>query len=110
MCQSFCVESAGAFLVDGTGHTAHQVIRVRILSTEDGVHLYDFLLPFKGLKVMRNGQEIYLSRKLHLAVSPVSVGENTKLTAFHELLDSVLNVAEIARRAFRPFRNALCNL
>ena len=33
---------------DGTGHTTHEVVGVRILTTEYGMHFHDLFLPFEA--------------------------------------------------------------
>jgi hypothetical protein len=93
---------AGVVDVDGAGHAAHQPVRVRVLAAEDGVDLDDLLLEIEGLQVVRHRHQVGLGRQLVGRVAPVAVHERAELAGFDELLQPVLDVAEVARRGQRP--------
>ena len=90
---------AVAVEVDGAGHAAHQVVGVRVLAAEDGVHLDPFLLQVQRLQVVGHGHQVGLGRQHIGLAAPVAVHEGAELAAFDELLQPVLDVAEVARRA-----------
>jgi len=80
---------------------------VRVLAAEDGVDLDDLLLEVQRLQVMRHRHQVGLGRQLVRWVAPVGVRERPELAGFDELLQPVLQVAEIARRRERPVRDRL---
>ena len=72
--------------VDRARHTAHEVIRVRVLAAQNRVDLDDFLLEVKHLKVVRHGKKVHGRRQFHLRVAPVAVFKDTELAGSYELL------------------------
>jgi hypothetical protein len=93
--------------VDRTRHAAHQPVRVRVLAAEDGVDLDDLFLEVQRLQVVRHGHQVGFGRQLVGRVAPVAVAEGAELAAFDELLQPVLQVAEVARAGQRPVADAL---
>jgi hypothetical protein len=92
---------------NGAGHTTHQVIRVRVFTTENGVNFYNFFLPFQGFQIMRKPDEIHFGGQFISRMAPISIGKNAELAAFHKFFDPGLNITEITGRTFGPMGNAL---
>ena len=96
--------------VDRRRHAAHQPVRVRILAAEDRLDLDDFLLEVERLEVVRDRHQVGFRRQLVGRVAPVAVAERPELSRLDELLQAVLQVAEVARRRHRPRRDGLRQL
>ena len=60
--------------------------------------LDDFLVELEHFKVVRNRKKVHGRRQLHGRMAPVAVLEDGELARGHELLQAVLDVAEVAGR------------
>ena len=83
--------------VDRRGRAAHQPVRVRVAAAEDRLDLDDLLLEVERLEVVRDRHQVRFGRQLVRRVAPVAVAERAELPRLDELLQAVLQVAEIAR-------------
>ncbi len=96
-----CAGGPVAVDVDGARHAAHQVVRMRVLAAEDGVHLDPFLLQVECFEVVGDRHQVGFGRQHIGLVAPVAVHEGAQLAALDELLQPVLDVAEVAGRRHR---------
>ena len=69
---------------------------MRVLAAQDRVDLDDFFLEVEHFQVVCDGQQVHGRGQLHGRVSPVAVLEDRQLSAFDELLETRLDVAEVA--------------
>ena len=76
---------------------------MRVLAAENRVDLDDFLLPFQGVEVVSDGDQVDLRRQLVGWMAPVAVGEDAE-AAGGEGLDLGLHVREVGGRVLVPLR------
>ena len=87
---------------DGARHTADNIMRMRVLATEDDVRRHELALLVEHLEVMRHGHEVYLRRQeLVVGVIPPVRREDAQLAALDDSLDLALNLSKVLRRCRR---------
>ena len=59
---------------------------MRILAPEHSVYLDDLFLPFQCVQIMDGSDKVLFRRKFIVRMSPIPIGEYTKLPAGNELL------------------------
>ena len=69
---------------------------MRILASENGMDLDDFLLPLQRIEIVSNSDQVYFRRELVGRVSPVAVGEDAE-TSLSKLFYLFLNFGEVRR-------------
>ena len=77
---------------------------MRVLAAKDRVDLDDLLLEVEHFKIVRDGKKVHGGRQLHGRMAPVAVLEDAELAARDELLQAVLDVAEVAHGGKRMTR------
>ena len=105
--QPLHVDGVVALHINGTGYAAHQIMRVRILSTKDGVNLDHFLLPLQRFQIVRHRHQVRFGRQLIGWMTPVGILENSELSGIHKLLDGVLDIGKVSGRRCWPARRHL---
>ena len=83
---------------------------MRVLAAEHGLDLHDLLLEIERLEVVRHRHQVGLGGQLVGRVAPVAVAERAQLPGLDELLQPVLQVAEVAGRRHRPAADGLRQL
>lgn len=93
------VQRGLALEVDGVGDAADgDVLDVRGLAAEHGHDLVGVALVFERLQVVRDGDEVDLSRELHGRTSPIPMRERSELTASDETCHALLHGGHLLRR------------
>ncbi|MNN55758.1 hypothetical protein D3C81_1706490 [compost metagenome] len=82
--------------VDGSSHSAHQIVGMGIFPAEYSVDLHNFLLPVQRFEIMGYSQQVDLRRKSVARMPPIAVSKNPQLPAVHDFFYLVLNVLEVA--------------
>ena len=95
-----------AIRVDGDCHPTHQVgLRMRILPSQDGVHLDHFPLPVQRLEIVSDSQQIAFRRQFVGRMAPVCVGKKTQLTTVYKGLQPVAYALKVLGTGVGPIRD-----
>ena len=71
------------------------------------MHLDYFLLPFEGFEIMGDCNQVLFGSQLIGWMSPITVSEDSQLSASHKLIEPFFQRCEIAGGAFGPRRKFL---
>ena len=87
---------------NGAGHTAHHIMRMRILAAEDNMRRNQLALLIQHFQIMRHSQKMNFRRQqLVIGMVPPVGGENTQLAAFYDSFYLILNLFKILGRSCR---------
>ena len=65
---------------------------MRIFTAKDGVNLNHLFLPFQGLKVMSDPDQVHLFWQFVSRVAPITVGKDAKLAARDKAFQTFLQI------------------